>query len=245
MVALQRLAGNRAAAALVARTGGPPQPPRPKVPPHELEDRPVAVALRERGASPGESEATVLRLQALINASGYLPEKLSVDGIYGPRTQAGVRSFQDGHALPPTGVATPATARPIEERAYFAQTGNRTLRISDVWVGHEALRFIDDRTLSAKNSLLSAVRSLRRLIVLDELYDSYPESELTYWEAVAEHANGHFDEARFLYEVVLGQDEEGWRGLHENARTQLKQIAGRRRPDTSGYQDPRLVDLYH
>src|SRR5687768_15606877 len=63
-LSLQRLVGNRATAVVLARK--PPGPPIPVVPENELEDRPIAVALRTRGAQPYESSPVVLRLQALL-----------------------------------------------------------------------------------------------------------------------------------------------------------------------------------
>jgi peptidoglycan hydrolase-like protein with peptidoglycan-binding domain len=242
LLALQRLVGNRATVAVLARQ---PRPPKRTIPKSELEDRPVAVALRTTGARPFTGTPTVLRLQALMNYAQYFSESFAVDGVYGPRTTAGVKGIQAAHGAPETGAATPADVEWVEERAYFAHGKVKGLSLSDVWVGHEALRYIDDHQRSARQSLLSSMRHLKQLIVYDEMYDSYPQSELDYWEAVTEHANDSFQEARFLYETVLEEDKAGWDGLWENCRIQLEEVDKRRKPNSSIYSDPRLIDADH
>jgi hypothetical protein len=147
-----------------------------------------------------------------------------------------------GYRVGQSGVAMPSVAHLIERHAFSAHAGRRGLRLSDVWVGHDALRHVDQRTLSAKAGLLSAMGNLRKLVAVDEMADSYPGPELDYWEGVAEHANRRFDRAGALYEAVLAKDESGWAGVHENARIQLKRVAERRGPTDSIFEDPRLRD---
>jgi peptidoglycan hydrolase-like protein with peptidoglycan-binding domain len=93
---LQQLAGNRAVGALpqLQRTGQ------------------VTGAL-----AAGSTGPSVRSLQHDLNALGAAPT-LALDGIFGPKTDAAVRSFQSGHGLVPDGKVGPLTsARLRTERA--------------------------------------------------------------------------------------------------------------------------------
>lgn len=78
----------------------------------------------------GTTGAAVLALQKKLVAKGFLsPASLSTGrGIYGPRTEAAVRSFQRARGLPETGVAgsrtlaavSAAEARAVSESDEFA-----------------------------------------------------------------------------------------------------------------------------
>jgi general secretion pathway protein A len=57
-------------------------------------------------AAPGDRGAVVLRLQQILNQSGY---PLEADGVYGPKTLAAVLAFQRDFGLPDDGVAGFAT----------------------------------------------------------------------------------------------------------------------------------------
>ncbi|MDI6795512.1 MAG: AAA family ATPase [Desulfatibacillaceae bacterium] len=57
-------------------------------------------------AAPGDRGAVVLRLQQILNQSGY---PLETDGVYGPKTLAAVLAFQRDFGLPDDGVAGFAT----------------------------------------------------------------------------------------------------------------------------------------
>jgi peptidoglycan hydrolase-like protein with peptidoglycan-binding domain len=50
------------------------------------------------------SKAELLQLQTALKNKGYDPGPL--DGLYGPKTQAGIKAFQSANSLPVTGAAT-------------------------------------------------------------------------------------------------------------------------------------------
>lgn len=58
----------------------------------------------------GHSGPAVVEVQAALRRSG---EKLAVDGLYGPKTEEAVRSFQRKHELPETGVVDQGTAEAL------------------------------------------------------------------------------------------------------------------------------------
>ncbi len=64
--------------------------------------------------SRGHSGAGVSQLQAGLRRSG---EKLDVDGLYGPKTEEAVKSFQKKQGLPETGVVDSATAKALDAAA--------------------------------------------------------------------------------------------------------------------------------
>jgi tetratricopeptide (TPR) repeat protein len=88
LLGIQRHAGNRAAAALVAR-------------------QPVATADR---LAIGATGNRVTRLQMNLNMLDEVKTELAVDAIFGPITQGAVRQFQSAHPpLAPTGVVDAET----------------------------------------------------------------------------------------------------------------------------------------
>ena len=95
LLGIQRVAGNRAAAALVAR-----QPT-------------AATAASLRSGSTGPE---VSRLQMDLNLLDEVKTALAVDAIYGPITTGAVREFQAAHPpLKATGVADAGTQAAVEE----------------------------------------------------------------------------------------------------------------------------------
>lgn len=102
VAALQRTAGNRAVGALLrarrpGATGGCIQ---------------RAVATEELAPGPGllsvgSTGEAVAEVQRALNSLGLGP--LTEDGIFGPLTQAAVRSFQGSNALEPDGIVGPLT----------------------------------------------------------------------------------------------------------------------------------------
>lgn len=79
----------------------------------------------------GDTGPAVRNLQALLNGRGY---RLSVDGSFGPKTQAAVRSFQmathlviDGLAGPATMAALRASAAPAAPKPVPAAAGSATV----------------------------------------------------------------------------------------------------------------------
>jgi hypothetical protein len=264
-LALQRLAGNRVTAGVIhlARQQPVPPSPNPLPPPPEpsFEFRAVATALRKSGARPGESSAKVLRLQVLLNI--VLGERvLSADGVYGPRTEAEVLNFQlstrraapappGPNPLPPpkppppgptpeppseleaTGVADPATVDALE---VAARDGSG----KDV---KEGFRLIRDKRHAFKLSLLSAIQNVDRLVVADGLAEHFPGNEFSYWEAVAEHANGRLAKARALYEAIVADGNEGeWEGLIRNCEFQLEFLGRGDPPHVEFNPDPNLEE---
>ncbi len=94
LLGIQRHAGNRAAAALVARA-------------------PVVTADRLAIGATGNQ---VTRLQMHLNLLDEVKTELAVDAIFGPITQGAVRQFQSAHPpLKPTGVVDGETAAAIAE----------------------------------------------------------------------------------------------------------------------------------
>ena len=64
-------------------------------------------ALSKRGSTGTE----VRNIQSRLSAWGYNPGR--VDGIYGAKTEAAVKRFQQKHGLTPDGIAGPATLAKI------------------------------------------------------------------------------------------------------------------------------------
>jgi hypothetical protein len=263
VLALQRLAGNRATAGALelARQPAPPGPnPLPPPPAPRGEFGPVAEALRARGASSGQSSPMVLRLQVLLNAAADA-SVLKSDGVYGPKTAERVLAFQlsthrfdpapSPNPLPPpmppppgpepepvpvelpaTGEADPATVAAIERAA-----GD----LPSLVVAKEGLRLVRDNRVTLRLSLLSAIQNVYRLLETDGLESSFHGTELTYWEAVAEHANGHTAKARTLYESVLADEDVGdWADLHRNCEFQIEFMDSGAGPHTEFFPDPNL-----
>ncbi|EPZ43067.1 hypothetical protein N007_01620 [Alicyclobacillus acidoterrestris ATCC 49025] len=67
--------------------------------------------LLDIGATPGSDIAEV---QQMLQALGYYSS--SIDGVYGPSTQAAVRAFQQAQQLSPDGVVGPQTIVAIQSR---------------------------------------------------------------------------------------------------------------------------------
>ncbi|MEA5468620.1 peptidoglycan-binding domain-containing protein [Spirulina sp. 06S082] len=57
----------------------------------------------------GSSGAEVVALQEFINQQTQTPDMVSVDGIFGPGTQAAVQNFQAAVGLSPDGIVGPNT----------------------------------------------------------------------------------------------------------------------------------------
>lgn len=110
--------------ALALRTGTPPVP------------TPTPVPVGNGGGvknwlQKGDTGPAVRNLQALLNGRGY---RLGVDGSFGPKTQAAVRSFQmathlviDGLAGPATMAALRASAAPAAPKPVPAAAGSTTV----------------------------------------------------------------------------------------------------------------------
>ncbi len=62
----------------------------------------------------GDSGSGVTEVQAALRRSG---QKISVDGLYGPKTEAAVQEFQRAHDLPDTGVVDKDTLAALEKAA--------------------------------------------------------------------------------------------------------------------------------
>jgi len=61
----------------------------------------------------GHSGQGVTDLQSMLNAAGAQPP-LAQDGLFGPKTQAALRQFQERHGIPATGTLDAATLSAIE-----------------------------------------------------------------------------------------------------------------------------------
>ena len=62
----------------------------------------------------GSKGVAVKELQERLNNSGAAGKKLVVDGVFGPRTDTGLKTFQSTVPLAPTGIADPATWAKLE-----------------------------------------------------------------------------------------------------------------------------------
>ncbi len=62
---------------------------------------------------PGSTGHWVMTLQADLALLGYSQEVGPVDGIFGPKTQAGLKAFQIKHGFPSTGITSPAVWQDI------------------------------------------------------------------------------------------------------------------------------------
>lgn len=81
-----------------------PQPVRVQArTPEETDD----VATESKTTKRGDRGTDVRRLQQALKSAGHDPGP--IDGIFGPKTERGVKSFQAAEGLPVTGVADPAT----------------------------------------------------------------------------------------------------------------------------------------
>ena len=154
LLGLQRSAGNRAVAALVAR-------------------QPTATAAGGRLAT-GSEGAEVSRLQMRLNQLDEVKTELVVDGIYGPITTSAVRQFQSAHPpLKATGVADLETQAAVTEaltedqdateiaRKLFALGGRAFERHQ---YGHAYAFFTRAGELADRPGLLfSRAQSLRKL----------------------------------------------------------------------------------
>jgi peptidoglycan hydrolase-like protein with peptidoglycan-binding domain len=82
-----------------------------------FEGQPSSVALQRGSTGPA-----VRALQAQLVKTGFLkPADVATGpGVYGPRTEQGVRAFQLSNGLPPTGVAGSATLRALASGTRFA-----------------------------------------------------------------------------------------------------------------------------
>jgi peptidoglycan hydrolase-like protein with peptidoglycan-binding domain len=63
----------------------------------------------------GSTGEIVKAVQNLVNFSTPLERKLVVDGIFGPKTQAGVVKFQQQNRLSPDGIVGPITATTLHD----------------------------------------------------------------------------------------------------------------------------------
>ncbi len=62
----------------------------------------------------GATGVAVKELQERLNNSGVAGKKLAVDGVFGPKTDAGLKAFQGTVPVPATGIADPATWAKLE-----------------------------------------------------------------------------------------------------------------------------------
>jgi peptidoglycan hydrolase-like protein with peptidoglycan-binding domain len=62
----------------------------------------------------GAKGVAVKELQERLNNSGVAGKKLAVDGVFGPKTDGGLKAFQGTVPLPATGIADPATWAKLE-----------------------------------------------------------------------------------------------------------------------------------
>lgn len=62
----------------------------------------------------GDSGSGVTEVQAALRRSG---QKIAVDGLYGPKTEAAVQEFQRAHDLPDTGIVDKDTLAALEKAA--------------------------------------------------------------------------------------------------------------------------------
>jgi hypothetical protein len=226
---------------------------------------PADERLRSVGATFGESGPHVMRLQVLLN-DWLGDDVLHPDGVYGRMTEGQVRAFQEStrkwdpapspNPLPPppppppgpwpepdptpvepTGTADPATVYSLETASRKA-TGQD---LDDLEVAKDGLCLIRDERDHLGLSLLSAIRNVYRLLETDGLSEFFRGNELAYWEAIAEHTNGHMAKARALYEFVLQDDEGDWPGIHDNCRFQFDYLDNWMRPQEEPNPDPNLL----
>jgi peptidoglycan hydrolase-like protein with peptidoglycan-binding domain len=109
LLALQRLAGNAAAGALVSRQTATPTAPQGAAP---TPTATPAAATRPH-LRRGDVDQQVGVAQEMLNACGTAPD-LAVDGEFGAQTEAAVRRFQRGRGRPRSGTLDAGTWTDLE-----------------------------------------------------------------------------------------------------------------------------------
>jgi peptidoglycan hydrolase-like protein with peptidoglycan-binding domain len=82
----------------------------------------------QQGSNSAWPKVTVRSLQYLLNAHGA---RLSVDGIFGPKTKAAVVAFQHANGLPSSGVVQAPTWRSLLITAQRGSTGSAVRAVQD------------------------------------------------------------------------------------------------------------------
>src|SRR5688572_331376 len=90
----------------------------PMAMPTAIKTAPAAARTHRRSADPvlreGARGPSVTRLQRLLQKRGVSPGP--IDGIFGPKTEAAVKRFQQKHQLAADGVAGPRTWSRLEQQ---------------------------------------------------------------------------------------------------------------------------------
>ncbi len=96
----------------------------------------------------GETGKRVSDLQARLNALGFKPA-LKVDGIFGPKTLAAVKAFQQSHGLKVDGLVGPKTTAALRAKAPAAHHAP----------AHTAAHHAPAKTTPAKTAPVKASRA--------------------------------------------------------------------------------------
>lgn len=124
----------------------------------------------------GTSGTDVSVLQEMLNNLGYLVGRL--DGVFGPRTQAGVQSFQSDRGLVPDGVVGPKTYAALNGTVSAATTDLYLVRPGDTlyWI---AMRYNTTvAALEQVNGLASDLLSPGQFLHLPGVPVTVPWSEV-------------------------------------------------------------------
>jgi peptidoglycan hydrolase-like protein with peptidoglycan-binding domain len=186
-----------------------------------------------RGAVGGEH---VRALQRALVGAGFEPGEN--DGVYGPRTAAAVRRFQESHRIPADGVVGKQTwdallpGEPFVELLHGASGGDdvRELQERLAALGHDpgaADGVYGPATAAAVARLQSANGLAATGVAGSETWDALdgaepaPERRVVYPEIYVLHHENRLDEAAALAQVIADRGGPLWMTLHTDRKDAL------------------------